>query len=81
MNTVDIFHSLKAWDLYNELLKIAIDFLMEHKLDLQVLHIAGVDNSIADALSRRQFPVAIRLRPTLHISFYTPPAAIAGAVL
>ena len=78
-NTVDIFHSLKARGPYNELLKLAVDFLMERDLDLRVLHVAGVDNPIADALSRRLLTTAARLRPTLNISYYSPPAMFAGA--
>ena len=80
-NTVDIFHSLKARGPYNELLKFAVDLLMTGDLDLRVIHIAGVDNTVADALSRRHFDVVHRIQPTLAITLYEPPAAIAGAVL
>ncbi|KAF9004680.1 hypothetical protein BDQ17DRAFT_1241078, partial [Cyathus striatus] len=35
----------------NSLLKFLVDFLLQESIQLQVLHIAGEDNHIADALS------------------------------
>ena len=78
-NTVDIFHSLKACSLYNELLKIAVDLLMSHDLDLHVLHLAGVSNMVADALSCHCLDVVSELRPSLAVLPHQPPAAIAEA--
>ena len=54
MNTVQIFSSLAAEPAYNILLKAAVDLLILHHVDLRVLHIPGVENTVADALSRKK---------------------------
>ena len=69
-DTVNIFHSLKAHGLYNELLKIAIDLLMCHDLDLRVLHLPGISNMIADVLSRHFLDLVSELRPSLAVLPY-----------
>ena len=48
---VVMFNSLWALPEYNCILKAAVDLLLEGKHQLRVLHIAGKDNSVADALS------------------------------
>jgi hypothetical protein len=53
-NTVDIFNSLRAHPPYNDILKSAISCLLGHGINLRVPHIAGVNNIVADALSRFQ---------------------------
>ncbi|KAF7371787.1 RNase H domain-containing protein [Mycena venus] len=58
-NTVNIFSSLCATPNYNHLLCTAVDDLIEHNVDLRVLHIKGEDNYIADAISRQRFDNAI----------------------
>ena len=47
-STMDIFSTLKARNRYNELLKLAMDILMDGDLDLRVLHIASVSNTVAE---------------------------------
>ena len=42
MNTVDMFNSLHARDHYNELLKVVIDLLMRHEVDLWVLNVPEI---------------------------------------
>lgn len=47
---VTMFNSLRALPDYNCILKASVDFLLENNNDLRVLHVAGGDNGVADAL-------------------------------
>jgi hypothetical protein len=71
-NTVDVFSSLRALPPYNHLLKTAVDILHASDSDMRVLHIPGVDNAVADAISRADFSRAINLVPDLKISTFEP---------
>jgi len=51
MNTVKNFNSLKAEQGYNELLMHAVGLLILSSISLHVFHIAGTENTVADALS------------------------------
>jgi hypothetical protein len=73
MNTVDIFHSLTTLDDYNDLLFCAVELMMDFDIDLQVVHIPGDNNTVADALSRYLFRTAIDLHPSLKIQVFMPP--------
>ncbi|PBK83568.1 hypothetical protein ARMGADRAFT_1048413 [Armillaria gallica] len=50
-NTVDLFDSLCALPAYNSLLRTSVDLLISSDIDLHVLHIPGVHNVVADAIS------------------------------
>lgn len=50
-NTVNIFNSLKAPGVFNDLLKYVVNILMDHDFDLCVIHILGMSNTVADLLS------------------------------
>ena len=80
MNTVDIFRSLRCLPQYNHLLKQAVDILMRHEFSLRVLHVTGDRNSIADALSRVQFSVALSLEPDLKLFTFHPPGLVGSTV-
>jgi hypothetical protein len=71
-NTVDIFSSFRALPPYNHLLKAAVDILSSGDHDMRVLHVPGVDNAVADALSRADFQRAIDLVPDLKIARFEP---------
>ena len=71
-NTVDIFSSLHALPPYNPILRAAVDLLHAGHHDLRVLHVPGDLNTVADALSRREFNDAINLCPDLTISHFEP---------
>lgn len=71
-NTVDIFNTLRALPPYNHLLKTAIDILNHGDHDMRVLHVPGVDNAVADALSRAKFHYALELVPNLRIFTFDP---------
>jgi hypothetical protein len=79
-NTVDIWHSLKASSPYNSTLVIAIDSLIEHRMDARVLHVPGVENPVADALSRFNNALALRLVPGIKVGLFEPPRLLLGAV-
>jgi hypothetical protein len=72
LNTVDIFNTLRALPPYNHLLKTAIDILNIGDHDLRVLHVPGVDNAVADALSRADFKRALDSAPGLRINQFEP---------
>jgi len=71
-NTVDIFNTLRALPDYNHLLLTAVDILHEGHHDVRVLHVPGVENGVADALSRLQLTRALELVPGLKISPFQP---------
>jgi hypothetical protein len=77
-NTVDIFHSLRSLPPYNDLLKFTITLLIKHNISLRVVHIPGIDNSIADFLSRFENTKALALCPSLSISTFQPPRVAMG---
>jgi hypothetical protein len=58
LNTVQMFHSLKARSQYNSLLKFVVSILIYTKISLRVLHVPGAHNIVADAISRQLFDVA-----------------------
>ena len=70
--SVAMFNSLKALLEYNCILKAAVDILLGMRFRLRVLHIAGEDNVVADALSRSEFMRALRERPGLSIRCFEP---------
>jgi hypothetical protein len=72
-NAVDIFRSLRCLPAYNPLLKHAMDILLQNDYSLRVLHVPGENNVVADALSRVQFSVALRLEPNLKLFSFNPP--------
>jgi hypothetical protein len=80
-NTVDIFHSLRSLPPYNELLKYTVSLLIEHSISLRVVHIPGVNNVIADSLSRFENTKAIAACPGLSISSFQPPRLALGSAL
>jgi hypothetical protein len=65
LDSVEMFHSLKAHAGYNELLLFAVRILTKSKTSLRVFHIDGVNNVVADALSRGLFSVALAHHPGL----------------
>ena len=77
-NTVDIFHSLCALPSYNDLLKFTISLLIKHGISLRVVHVHGVDNAVADSLSRFENTKAIAECPGLSISSFQPPRVALG---
>ena len=79
-NTVDIWHSLKAIAPYNQLLILAIDRMIAQNADVRVLHVPGISNTVADALSRFNNELALQLSPTLQVTSFQPPQGVLGAM-
>ena len=77
-NTVDIFHSLRSLPPYNDLLKFTVSLLIKFDISLRVVHVPGVDNGIADALSRFDNTRALAACPGLTISSFQPPRVALG---
>jgi hypothetical protein len=80
LNTVQIFDSLAARPGYNDILKASVDLLIQHNIDLRVVHIAGAENEVADLISREKFDEAKNMVPDLLISTFQPPSVALGAV-
>lgn len=77
-NTVDIFHSLRCLPPYNDLLKYAVSLLLKFNISLRVAHVPGVENTVADALSRFENTRALAVCPGLSISSFQPPRMAMG---
>jgi hypothetical protein len=80
-NTVDMFHSLRTLPPYNDLLKFTITLLIRYSISLRVVHISGVDNVVADSLSRFENARATAECPGLSISPFQPPRVALGLAL
>ena len=80
-NTVDIFHSLRALPPYNDLLKFTVSLLLKYDISLRVVYTPGVDNVIADSLSRFENTRAVAACPGLSISNFQPPRIAMGHAL
>jgi hypothetical protein len=72
MNTYTIFNSLKAYDQYNIILKLAVEILLNSEIDLRVFHVPGERNAIADSLSHLELPLAQCLAPSISVHNFTP---------
>ncbi|KAF6757032.1 hypothetical protein DFP72DRAFT_809967 [Ephemerocybe angulata] len=77
-NTVDIFNSLRASPRINPILKQACDISLDSCSDYKVLFVPGVQNQIADALSRFDFDRATSLSPGIVFHPFTPPRITLG---
>ena len=64
----------------NHILKSAVDVLIRTDHQIRVLYVPGMENDIADALSRQQFSYALETCPALTISIFEPPQLPLGAV-
>ena len=78
-NTVDIFGSLCSLPPYNALLKFTVSLLIKFNISLRVMHIPGVDNGVADALSQFSNIQASAACPGITISTFQPLQVASGA--
>ena len=58
---------------YNPLLLTSMDLIIAFQFNLQVVHITGSDNAVADALSRFHYNVVTSLAPHTSVSLFEPP--------
>jgi hypothetical protein len=71
-SAVAMFNSLRALPEYNCLLKTSIDIILDCHFDLRVFHVPGVENEVADALSRGDLVRALQIHPKLIIKAFEP---------
>ena len=76
---IDILNTLRARNLYNELLKFMVDLLMQHNVNLHVIHISGEHNIVVD-LPCGQLSQASAYCPILSITQFQPPTQLVEAV-
>jgi len=76
---VDMFHSLKAKQLYNLLLLTTVDHTICSNVQFRVSHIPGEENGLADALSHFDYAHILQLAPSIEIYNFTPPRLVLGA--
>lgn len=70
---MNIFNSLCATPNYNPLLRTAVDDLINHNVDLRVIHVKGEENHVADSILRQRFSDATARAPGLDIQTFKPP--------
>lgn len=58
MNIVNIFNSLRCLPEFNPLLQHCVNIVLGNNFDVQVIHVPGVQNVVADAISHREFQKA-----------------------
>ncbi|PPQ83139.1 LOW QUALITY PROTEIN: hypothetical protein CVT26_008293 [Gymnopilus dilepis] len=71
--TLLMFSSFRASSFYNPILITTLDLLLSCDMQLQVVHIPGSQNTVADALSRFHNSLALHYCPSLFISTFEPP--------
>ena len=79
MNMVEMFHLLSSLPGYNNLLMLTVGLLIPSLSSLQVLHVPGAENLVADALSRGLFKVTLSLHPRLVLQLFQSPLSVLGA--
>ncbi|KIP09310.1 hypothetical protein PHLGIDRAFT_58459, partial [Phlebiopsis gigantea 11061_1 CR5-6] len=52
LNSVQMFTSFKALPVYNDILRFVAGIMTSQHIDVRVWHVPGVDNPVADSLSR-----------------------------
>ena len=57
-----------------------MNVVLDHDIDFRVLHVRGVDNPVADAISRFKNDLAVSLCPGLVIRSFEPPRDALGVV-
>ena len=72
MNTVDLYASHRPTPELRPILRIWSLLLLKYKASVRVLHIAGTQNVVADALSRGLLDTAIHNCPKLRIHGIAP---------
>ncbi|KIJ43641.1 hypothetical protein M422DRAFT_83286, partial [Sphaerobolus stellatus SS14] len=78
LDSVEMFHSLRVREGYNELLLFVAGLLIDNRISLRVCHVAGVNDPVADALSRALFDLARQLVPGIIIGHFSPPICALG---
>ncbi|EJD45972.1 hypothetical protein AURDEDRAFT_63761 [Auricularia subglabra TFB-10046 SS5] len=77
-NTVSMYNTLRAKPAYNGIIMHSVNTLLACNMQIRVVHIAGKDNVVADALSRRHNELARAIVPSITITDFTPPRITLG---
>ncbi|KIJ53333.1 hypothetical protein M422DRAFT_155327, partial [Sphaerobolus stellatus SS14] len=72
LNSVEMFHSLCTHKGYNKLFLFFTGLLIDNRISLHVCHVVGVNNPVADTLSRALFNLTCQLVPGINIGYFTP---------
>ena len=80
LNTVSMFNSLAALPPYNWLLMVSVDAIINSHVDFRVFYVPGVNNVVADHLSRWRNAEAEAIAPGLSVQFFEPPRNALGAI-
>ena len=71
--------SLAALPPYNWLLMMSVDAIMSYEVDFRVFYVPGIDNIVADHLSRWRNAEAECAAPGLTVHSFLPPRNTLGA--
>ncbi|KIK66433.1 hypothetical protein GYMLUDRAFT_1026029 [Collybiopsis luxurians FD-317 M1] len=74
-----MFSSLSALPNYNPILVAAVNIMVQFHINLRVMHIAGSENTTADALSRFNFDSVQSAHPDITLHTIQPPQLSLGA--
>jgi hypothetical protein len=80
INSADMFNTMRANPGYNDILMTAVEALIDNAISLRVYHIAGEENTIADALSRSYFDLIQQQQPNLILHHFQSPRLDAGGI-
>jgi hypothetical protein len=80
-NTINIFNTLCASALYNQLLISAMNVVLDHNIYFWVLHVCGIDNPIANTILHFKNDLAVSLCSGLVIQSFEPPHDALGVIL
>ena len=78
LNSVQMFSSFRALPIYNDILRFVASIMTSCTLDVRVWHVPGIDNPVADSLSRGLFALAQQYSPGLVINPFIPPRLTLG---
>ena len=80
MEMVKLFHSMQGKSIeYNAIVFFAVEVLLCTKISLQIFHIPGTENAMADTLSWMLLHVMLTLHPHLVVRSFQPPQLMMGA--
>ncbi|KZV95408.1 hypothetical protein EXIGLDRAFT_610615, partial [Exidia glandulosa HHB12029] len=72
--TIHMFRSLKAGPLFNPIILASCQIQLERAVAFRAFHVPGLQNGVADALSRNRLDLATALAPGLLIQPFTAPS-------
>ncbi|KZV79148.1 hypothetical protein EXIGLDRAFT_581905, partial [Exidia glandulosa HHB12029] len=74
LDSVHMFRSLKAGPLFNPIILASCQLQLERSVSFRAFHVPGLQNGVADALSRNRLDLATQLAPGLRIRPFAAPS-------